>query len=64
MANCNAITFLNNGASTVLINNFPLLPGIGIAFEGNQWEINKTHYRITFTGTGVNSCWIFRKTYQ
>lgn len=49
----NAITFINNGASVVLLNNIPLAVGASLSIEGNINEIDTTQYTLNF-GTATN----------
>lgn len=63
-SNCVEISFLNNGTQNVLLNNtYTLLPGDFIAFDGKQGELDITKYNIVFTGAGIPSCIIAKKTY-
>lgn len=71
-SNCNEMTFVNQGASTVVINQvFRLYPGTpgsvqgdSITFDGKPGEIDVTIYEISFEGGGANNCVVFRKNYQ
>ena len=47
ISNCNAITFINNGATDVLINNIPLVVGANLSIQGNADELDTTEYNIT-----------------
>jgi hypothetical protein len=49
----NAITFINNGASIVLLNNIPLAIGASLSIEGNESEIDITQYTLNF-GNATN----------
>ncbi len=53
MSNCNSITFINVGLSSVLINNISLIVGASLALSGNEYEEDVTEYRIDF-GTATN----------
>lgn len=69
---CAEIAFLNVGdgnfpsptGKNVTILGFTIKPGFGISFDGNENEIDMTKYILTFTGTGVANCWVFRKMYR
>jgi|SRR5579859_2262377 hypothetical protein len=69
---CAEIAFLNVGdgnfptptGQNVTILGFTIKPGFGISFDGNENEIDMTKYQISFTGTGVKNCWVFRKMYR
>lgn len=62
-SNCACITFVNDGTATMLINGYPLAAGVGVSFAGNDWEMDVTHYNITFLGAGTTVCSVFRKVY-
>jgi hypothetical protein len=59
---CNAITFINNGASTILVNNFPVVAGATLDISGNAGEIDVTEYQINFLGT-LGNCWVIKKMF-
>lgn len=71
-SDCAEIAFLNIGdgnfptpaGATVNILGFPVMPGFGISFDGEQGEIDKTKYLLVFTGAGVKNCSVFRKMYR
>jgi hypothetical protein len=55
ISNCNAITFINNGATDVLINNIPLAVGANLSIQGNADELDTTQYNIAVgTSTTAN----------
>lgn len=60
-SNCNAITFINNGATLpITINNILQIPvGGSIAIEGNENEIDTTIYNLTVKET----CIVLRKLF-
>jgi len=60
---CNAITFINNGASNVQINGINLVPGAQLVSLGNEGEFNVTRYRLSFSGGGNEVCTVIRKIY-
>jgi hypothetical protein len=62
-ADCNAITFINTGASNIQINGVNLLPGGQLVSPGNEGEINTTRYRLSFSGVGAQVCTVIRKIY-
>lgn len=62
VSSCNAITFINNTASTILINNFPVASGATLSFSGNENEIDVTEYYINFGGVAGN-CWVIKKMF-
>ena len=59
----NEIIFINKGTNIAEIDGFPLSTAEFLTDGGNEGEINKTRYRITFTGAGVNNCFVRRKFY-
>ena len=59
---CNAITFVNNGTATVLINNFPVAPSATLNISGNENELDATEYDINFLGV-VGDMWVIKKMY-
>lgn len=69
---CAEIAFLNVGdgnfptpvGQSVTILGFTIKPGFGVSFDGNQNEIDMTKYQLTFSGTGVKNCWVFRKMFR
>jgi hypothetical protein len=71
-SDCAEIAFLNIGdgnfptpaGATVMILGFPVKPGFGISFDGENQEIDKTKYLLTFVGAGVKNCAVFRKMYR
>jgi hypothetical protein len=62
-AECNAITFINNGTSNVQINGINLVPGAQLVSLGNEGEFNVTRYRLSFSGAGNEVCTVIRKIY-
>lgn len=63
-ANCAEILFINQGTSTVMLNNsIILLPTQAFGGDGKPGETDQTTYIITFTGAGTNSCAVVRKIY-
>lgn len=64
-SHCNEITFINAGASTLILNNsFPILPTQSISFDGKKGEMDITPYNVSFTGAGDNLCVVIRKYYN
>ena len=64
-SDCNAIQFVNLGTANVVINqNITLITNQTFTIEGNQGEICKTVFSISFTGVGTNNCVIVKKTYS
>lgn len=58
----NAMVFINKGAETAYVNNFPLATNDSLAITGNQNEVDETTYDINFsTGGGTQQLWVIRK---
>jgi len=58
---CNSITVINNGLTTVTINgSLDLIPGASFVSEGNVTERNKSIYLIQLNGGKVT---VIRKNY-
>lgn len=62
-SDCNAITFINTGTANVQINGVNLVPGAQLISPGNEGEINRTRYRLSFSGVGSQVCTVIRKIY-
>lgn len=63
-ADCNAITFLNVGTAQMQVNGVLVVPGAQLVSTGNEGEINRTRYRLSFAGVGTEICQVIRKVYQ
>lgn len=59
----NEIIFINKGTAVAEIDGFPLSNNEFLTDGGNEGEINKTRYRITFTTVGTQNCYVRRKFY-
>ena len=59
----NEIIFINKGTAVAEIDGFPLSNNEFLTDGGNEGEINKTRYRITFTTAGTQNCYVRRKFY-
>lgn len=62
-SNCNAITFINIGASSVFINKLELATGASLSIQGNENEIDTTTYEMYFS-TGNGNLSVIRKFYK
>jgi hypothetical protein len=62
-SNCNTITFINYGTSTVNIENVALTQYQQLVIEGNYCEFNNQQYNMFFTGTGTNNLVVIKKSY-
>jgi hypothetical protein len=62
-SNCNAITFINVGATDCYINKFLLASGASLSITGNENEIDVTTYEMYFT-TGIGNLNVIRKFFK
>ena len=60
---CNNITFINNGASTIQINNFNLVAGASLSIGGNENEIDTTVYQLNFQGATNGNVSVIKKIF-
>jgi hypothetical protein len=63
-SNCNNITFINNGATTIQINNFNVVAGASLQIGGNENEIDTTIYQLNFQGATNGNVAVIKKIYQ
>lgn len=61
---CNAVTVINTGTATAVLNGVEIIPGAQYVNLGNENEYNTTRYRLSFTGAGTNQVLVIRKIYQ
>jgi hypothetical protein len=59
----NEIIFINKGTQIAEIDGFPLAQNEFLTDSGNAGEINKSLYRLTFTGAGTPLLFVRRKYY-
>jgi hypothetical protein len=59
----NAITFINNGGSIVLLNNIPLAIGASLSIEGNENEIDVTQYTLDFGTSTTGNVLVIQKMF-
>jgi hypothetical protein len=62
-SNCNNITFINNGASTIQINSFNLVAGASLSIGGNENEIDTTVYQLNFNGNTNGNVAVIKKIF-
>lgn len=63
-ANCNVITFVNNGGGIVYVNNYPLAASGGtVQIAGNAGELDVTEYKVNM-GASSGDVWVIRKIDQ
>ena len=61
---CNAVTVINTGTATAVLNGVEIIPGAQYVNLGNENEYNTTRYRLSFSGAGTNQVLVIRKIYQ
>ena len=61
---CNAVTVLNTGTATAVLNGVEIIPGAQYVNLGNENEFNTTRYRLSFTGAGTEQVLVIRKIYK
>jgi len=65
-SDCADITFVNNGATTIILNNtISIAPGSSLSLAANAGEIDRTIYNFYFitSGTRAKRLVVFRKIY-
>jgi hypothetical protein len=62
-SDCNSITIVNIGTATAIINGLEILPNAQYISLGNEGEINKTRYRLSFSGVGTEKVLVIRKVF-
>lgn len=63
-SDCNSLTVINIGTATAILDGLQILPGNQYYSPGNEGEVNKTRYRLSFTGAGTEEVLVIRKIYQ
>jgi hypothetical protein len=63
-ADCNTLTVVNIGTATALIEGLEVAPGAQYVSYGNSEEINRTRYRLSFSGAGTQKVLAIRKIYK
>jgi hypothetical protein len=63
-SDCNAVTVLNTGTATAILNGVEIIPGAQYVNLGNENEFNVTRYRLSFTGVGTEQVLVIRKIYK
>jgi hypothetical protein len=61
---CNALTVINIGTTTAILDGLEIAPGAQYVSPGNENEINMTRYRLSFAGVGNNIVLTVRKIYK
>jgi hypothetical protein len=60
----NAISFINDGTTTVNVMGEPIAPGQSKSIGGNLYEVfDEKNLTVQFVGAGVNSLWVTQKYY-
>lgn len=63
-SDCNALTVVNTGTATAILNGVQIVPGAQYINLGNENEYNTTRYRLSFTGVGTEEVLVIRKIYK
>lgn len=65
-SDCNDITFINSGSTTLNIDAVILLPNQSLRISGNRGEIDTTQYNVTFASPSAvgNQLIVIRKLYK
>lgn len=63
-SDCNSLTVINIGTATAILDGLQILPGNQYYSPGNEGEVNKTRYRLSFSGGGNEEVLVIRKIYQ
>lgn len=63
-SDCNSLTVINIGTATAVIDGLELAPNGQYISPGNENEINRTKYRLSFTGAGTQKVIVIRKIYK
>jgi len=63
-SDCNAVTVINTGTATAILNGVEIIPGAQYVNLGNENEFNTTRYRLSFTGAGTEQVLVIRKIYK
>jgi hypothetical protein len=61
---CNALTVINIGTTTAILDGLEIVPGAQYVSPGNENEINMTRYRLSFAGAGNDIVLVIRKIYK
>jgi hypothetical protein len=61
---CNALTIVNTGTATAIIEGLQIAPNAQYYAPGNENEINMTRYRLSFTGVGTEQVLVIRKIFK
>jgi hypothetical protein len=63
-ADCNSLTVVNTGTAIAIIEGLQIAPGAQYVSLGNENEINRSRYRLSFTGGGNEEVLTIRKIYK
>lgn len=63
-SDCNAVTVINTGTATAVLNGVEIIAGAQYVNLGNENEFNVTRYRLSFTGAGTEQVLVIRKIYK
>lgn len=62
-SNCCGILFINLGAAVCSVLGFPMQQGQQLSIPCNIGEIDKTNYKVQFSGSGAQQLLVIRKNY-
>lgn len=60
---CIDILFFNNTLSTVYVNGFPLAGNGTLEINGNENELNRTKYKLSWNGALTGEVVVIRRKY-
>ena len=63
-ADCNSLTVINIGTATAVLDGLEILPGVQYYSPGNEDEVNRSRYRLSFAGAGTQIVTVIRKIYK
>jgi len=63
-ADCNSLTVINIGTATAVLDGLDILPGAQYYSPGNEDEVNRSRYRLSFAGVGTQIVTVIRKIYK
>jgi len=63
-ADCNSLTVINTGTATAVLDGLEILPGVQYVSLGNEDEVNRSRYRLSFAGAGTQIVTVIRKIYK
>lgn len=61
--NCNSILFINQGTTTVIVENITIAPSQSFSIDGNEMEYMEATIQINFSGAGNNNLVVVKKVF-